>query len=375
MITRVRRLSGKSVRHGWLWAVSAILSLAFVLATVGSWASAWSDRNLLAGIGTTVTKPAEVDQMIARDVGPWTLYRIPTGVDIQSFEFSGTNNVTMSGLVWQKISKDLPAEVKRGVLFPEADQSPTAAPDYTFTLGHTELIGWRFRAKLRQRFEYNKYPLDRQDVWLRMRSADFVHPVQLVPDFATYPQWKLDNLSGLRPELVNGAWHPYYTAFSMKRIDYGIKGVPAIQGAEMYFNIGVSRGLVGPLVGRLIPVLLLAGLLFLTLYVTTMDLDRRVLSGFTAFAIIGFAVSTTLCVATYDNGVRNETGVAGLMYIEFWYFCLYFMTLLVVLNAACLVSNKFGRALTWRENLLPRLAFWPIFTGIMFLSAFAYLGI
>lgn len=379
MITKTRRLwvKRKREKRRWLWTGAIVFSALCVLGTIVSWEEAWSRHGAIEGIGTTVTTPAEVDKEVAeRFPKGSTVYRVPTGVLMQSFEFLSANNVAVSGLVWQRFNPGIPPEVKRGVVFPEADHDLPEQPDLTFKMGEFEFVGWRFRATVRQKFDYGAYPMDRLDVWLRMRSADLLRPVQLVPDFLSYPNWDSKKLTGLDPEFVQGAWNPNYTVYSMHHIDYGVKTYMAgEQSAELYFNVGVSRALVGPLVGRLVPVILLAVLLFLSLFLTTVDVDRRVLSGFTAFAIIGFAVSTVLVVAVNDNGVRSETGVSGIMYIEFWYFTLYLMTLLVVLNAAFLVSGRFKRLLTWQENLLPKLLFWPIFTSVMFLSALAFYGI
>lgn len=48
-----------------------------------------------------------------------------------------------------------------------------------------------------------------------------------------------------------------------------------------------------------------------------------------------------------------------MVYLEYFSHALYFMILLVAVNAMMLTANIRVRALTWGANLLPKLVYWP----------------
>ncbi|MBF6330747.1 hypothetical protein [Nocardia transvalensis] len=368
---RVRRLQ----RHLW-WLLSLLVSLLFAFGTLHSWLGASRHEVSDTVTGTPALDPQDVDKVVAEQWGsPDAVTRIPTGVLLLSMEFVNAYNVKMTGMVWQRFGPGFPADVTHGVMMPEADNPRALTPAFSFDDREYHIEVWAFSATFRQHMDYKNYPLDHQDVWIRMRPADLTRPAQLVPDFEAFPKWVPERLAGLDPGLVFGSWEPDYTAFSFDHREFGLKhNRAAYQAADLYFNVGINRSLVGPLIGRIVPVLLLALLMFLSLFVITTDPDRRNISGFTAFAIIGFAVSTVLVIAVNDNAARAETGSAGISYIEFWYFTLYAMTLLVAFNATMLITGGLRKLVAWRENMLPKLVFWPIFTGLMYVATLAFLG-
>ncbi|MBF6127445.1 hypothetical protein [Nocardia brasiliensis] len=360
-----------------LWLAATAVSLLLAAGTVYSWTHAASKHAPVAEIGTTVSTYAEAEAAVRPNL-PQDRHvpRLSTGVLLNSLQFVNAHNVKVVGHIWQHVPSDFPAEIEIGVQLLEAEDPHSPKKVFEYPLGDWRVVVWSFSTVIRQQFHYQDYPLDHQDIWLRMRPVDMIHPVQLVPSFESFPPWDPHALNGLDPGLVFGDWEPEYTVWSLNHQAYSMLTHPGLANTdELYFNVGVTRGLLGPLLGRIVPVLLLAVLMFLSLFVITTDPDRRPISGFTAFAIITFSVSTVLVVAVNDNAARTEVGSAGISYIEYWYFTLYVMTLLVALNATLLLHGTFGKALAWRDNLLPKVLFWPLFTAIMFAATVGYLGI
>jgi hypothetical protein len=70
----------------------------------------------------------------------------------------------------------------------------------------SQLIGWTFRATLRQQFIYNQYPFDRHYLWVRINPADLTHNVALTPDFASYTTMRPEALPGVQPTLILENW-------------------------------------------------------------------------------------------------------------------------------------------------------------------------
>ncbi|MEV6767985.1 hypothetical protein AB0N05_05055 [Nocardia sp. NPDC051030] len=364
-------LSGNRLGTTALWTGSAVLTVLFTLTTICWWMHAESEHSRAASApGEVVRDPGQVNRVLgAQDSGGPVDYRIPTGVLVRTAEFLNSNDVKIRGRVWQRFGPDLPADMGRGIRFPEASGSVDLGEMTLNRIGDDDIATWSFNVTVRQPFDYRNFPLDLQDIWLRMSSSDLKYSVVLVPDFEEYPPWQGGELYGLDPGIVLPGWRLTSTEFSIKHTNYALKSHRvSTDAAELYFNTGIARELEGPLIGRMIPVVLLALLMFLSLFVITTDPDRRNLSGFTAFAIIGFAVSTVLVVAVNDNATRAEIGSSQIAYIEFWYFALYVMTLLVALNATLLLTNGLRGIVHWRGNLLPKLLFWPLFTGVLCLS-------
>jgi len=125
---------------------------------------------------------------------------VPTGVFVQSVEFSSANNVTVTGYIWQRYPAGLgedPAGIKPapqqpglslnpGFILPEADSTNVSEVYRQVQSNGDEVIGWNFRSVLRQQFNYSRYPFDREDVWIRMWPRDFDKNIILTPDLVSY---------------------------------------------------------------------------------------------------------------------------------------------------------------------------------------------
>ncbi|ETX06383.1 MAG: hypothetical protein ETSY2_17450 [Candidatus Entotheonella gemina] len=119
--------------------------------------------------------------------------RVPTGVFVQSLKFLSANTVSLTGYVWQTDSQPGGTSDNSdtlGIVFPEAEEMEI---EPAFMEG--KVTGWYFRGKLRQPFNYAKYPFDREVVWLRLWPKAFHQRILLTPDLASYP-------------LINAAFQP-----------------------------------------------------------------------------------------------------------------------------------------------------------------------
>ncbi|MFG1998360.1 hypothetical protein ACGFNU_04345 [Spirillospora sp. NPDC048911] len=297
--------------------------------------------------------------------------KVPTGIFIQAVEFNGASNVKVSGYVWQRIPRDL--RVKPGVVFPEAGDSYAATEKlvYEHDEGDHKLMGWYFNTEFRQLFDYGSYPLDKQNVWLRMWGMDFQQRVVLTPDFAGYPPWKIRDMTALDSKMVYGEWNPDFTAYSYLNNPYSTNfGFTKPTGIsnntpELYFNLGLKRDPRGPLYGPLIRWLFIALIVFSAMFLITVDEERREIVGFTTFQVMSFAVGMLLVIVFDQNAIREATDAKGVVYLEYFSYALYLMILMVGLNAMLLTAKIRIRALTWGGNLLPKLVYWPGYLGLV----------
>ncbi|GAA2628986.1 hypothetical protein SMC26_29765 [Actinomadura fulvescens] len=354
--------------------VSAFATVLCLAAIAVAWSQVYERSALMEAKGTVVAGPRQAEDFLRshlprEDAGA---KRIPTGVFLQSVKFEGASDVAVSGYVWQRVPKG--AEDKAGVVFPEADDAYVTKDSevYRQVQGDHTLIGWYFDTQLRQRFDYGSYPLDKQNVWLRMWSADFSDQAILSPDYAAYPPWKNGAMTGVDEQMVYGEWNPDFTAFSYvtnhynSNFGYGTTATQAGDGTpELYFNLGLKRDPQGPLYGQLIRWLFIALIVFAALFLVTVDSERREVVGFTTFEVMSFAVGMLLVIVFDQVAVREAVEARGVVYLEYFSYALYGMILLVGLNAMLITTKTHIRVLTWGGNLLPKLLYWPCYLGMV----------
>src|SRR6478736_1014877 len=214
-------------------------------------AVAYSVCELGIGVGqrsadTVVTTPDEVTRYLAAHVpapvrGAEPPVFIPTGLYVQSVEFSGPYTVEVSGHIWQRYANDLPKDLTKGVFLPEAKEQPTFKEVYHKQLNTEELTGWTFHATLRAQFDFARYPLGRHQIKLRMWHPDYNRNVYLTPDVAAYGSIYPAAVPGVDPNLVLEDWDIQQAFFSNRthryNTDFGTSGSVANQlHPELYYH-------------------------------------------------------------------------------------------------------------------------------------------
>ena len=168
---------------------------------------------------------------------------------------------------------DLPQDLTKGVLLPEAKEQPTLTEVYRVRQGNDELIGWSFHTTLREQFDYRKYPLGRHQIWLRMWHPDYERNVYLTPDLGAYTSLVPAALPGVDTDLVLEDWDIQQSFFSYRTHRYnthfGIPGYEADQlHPELYYSIAVKRYLLSPLISRtIVPIVILINLFLVVLMI------------------------------------------------------------------------------------------------------------
>jgi hypothetical protein len=100
----------------WSFALAGAVILVWFIASSMVRSNHWA--------GTPVLNDTQVAQVLSEArksrLKDAPLLHIPTGVLIQSLEFLNTNNVQVTGYVWQKYGPTIPDDITRGVIFAEA---------------------------------------------------------------------------------------------------------------------------------------------------------------------------------------------------------------------------------------------------------------
>ncbi len=349
--------------------MSGIVSLVCLAATVLIWVCVSVDDQLHSIPGTAVSTSAQAEKALVQQGLAAGRTAIPTGVMIETMQYTSSNNVKLTGYIWQRLPKDhaedaeidLPNAVEGGV-GEEIYRDP--AP------GGKEVVGWKLNTTVREYFDYSNYPLDRQVVWLTMWPQHSAVNT-LVPDFAAYPPWQTHDGYGVYHDLVSGDWQQQFSTFSVghgtAHTNYGRPGLAVDNKIpQLTYSIGVTRAFLSPLLNRLVPLAVIAMLVFASLFVVTKDSDRRSLSGFSTWAVIGFCGSMMLVVSVQHSSLRSDTGSGGVVYAEYFYFILYLVIGLVALNAVEHTAERRIRLVDWRGNTAARLLYWPVTCLLLF---------
>ena len=133
----------------------------------------------------------------------------------------------------------------QGIVFSEGDQT-TLNKVYETHQNNETVVGWNFKTTLREQFDYTKYPLDRQIIWIRLWHVDFEKNVYLTPDIAGYTSLAPGTKPGLDPGLVLENWAFDTSDFSYRLNSYNANfGIADYNSTapqpELYFNIGIQR--------------------------------------------------------------------------------------------------------------------------------------
>jgi hypothetical protein len=362
-------------------ALSALVSIGAVLIIASMWAvkldSPWVARD-----GETQVRDIQGVEafMSGLDVQSSTddpAVFIRTGVMIQSIEFKGAYNVQVAGYLWQRYPSEA-ADFDKGVVFPEADTT-TMTKVYETEQNGELLIGWSFKTLLREQFDYSQYPLDRQQIWLRMWHVDFEQNVFLVPDFTGYVDLDPAAKPGLDPGVVLENWDLEVAYFSYLPTtygaDFGIEGYdPNEAQPELYFNVGVERNVLDPLIARAIAPVIILLQLFVIVMVIGRDNQRLEQFGVRPGAVLFTCAAFVFAVLVAQNALRDEVQWQGIVYLEFLHVISYFVILGVAANSVLLVAKP-DFALFHRGNTMIRLLYWPIITVTLLVISFGVLGV
>jgi hypothetical protein len=349
-----------------IWTVAALVALLF------TWRVIVHSHRWESAVGTSVTSPQELDTFVAAHPDSFAAYdyRVPTGIFLQSFEFLDTNNVQMSGFVWQTYGPEIPDQVMRGVVLPEAVEEAYKAEEvWRVELDDdSEQIGWYFSGKIRQNFDYGLYPFDRQNIWLRVWSPEPLEGVLPVPDFGAYRDLTPSSLPGIDTQFVYGGWDPLSSEFSFDLIDYNTDfglgyGVTGAPDPEFYFNLSVERDFLGPMLEHLVLEAAIAILLFFLLLLMAHDTDLQDRIGLTIFDLIVASGGLLFAVILDHNAIRGVVESQDLSYLEWFPLILDVFIVLVVLTAVLRVKHWRIPVIGYSGDLVPVPAYWPALIG------------
>jgi len=348
-----------------LWLLSTALSIILGAGIIAVWGcEATGD---LTNGGIKITDRTTLKRFLKEHGGKDPI-QIPTGIFIKSLEFRSGNDVLVTGYIWQKYSKDLPTDISRGFVLCEAID-PKIEKVYEINYPKETTVGWRFETVLRQYFDYKRYPMDKKDVRIRMEHTDFDKPTILVPDFDSYKMIYPGFLPGIEPSIVIPGLTLKRSFFSYVLQGYNTDfGIPDYEEIfpELYFTVIVKRKFLDSFVNFLLPAGVIACIIFSLLLISSYQEEKTKKSAYNSSFILGAAAGLFFSVLIAHSQLRNTIKTDYLIYLDYFYIILYPLILLLVLNSFMVADDKWNPFFRFRDNLLPKLLFWPIAIFFLF---------
>ena len=353
-----------------LWKLSTLFSILLCLGIIVIWNLDFEDTGHKNIVGTKVFDITSLMDYLRENTIGTPIY-IPTGVFIQSLEFTNANNVFLTGYIWQKYADNLPTEIDRGFTLPESIDA-TIEEAYQRKNKDGVTIGWFFEATLRQPFDYSKYPLDQKNVWIRLWHKNFDKNIILIPDFEAYNLVNPGSLPGIEKDIVLSGLNIRKSFFSYVPKSYNANfGIDHYQGLdnfpELYFTMIVDRNFIDPFISYLLPAIVVAGIIFSLFLIITAVKDRVEKFAYNCSFILGASAGLFFSIIIAHSQLRNSLQLNEIVYLEYFYIVLYVMILLLAVDSFLFSRGSKIKWLEFRDNLIPKVLYWPFVLIILFI--------
>jgi len=308
--------------------------------------------------------------------------KVKTGIFIQSLKFFNSNEVNLTGYIWQRYQDGLHDSIKPGpdevgfILPEQVDSGFEPREVYRQRTANDEVIGWYFEATLRQPFDYSTYPFDHKTVWLRMWHKQFSRNIVLVPDFEAYEATGLSDIFGIEDEIVLETWERQNTYFDYRLssydTDFGIPNYIGQQGfPELHYNFVVKRKFENAFIVYLLPLFLVATLLFAALLTVSANDELSSRMGFNTSGFIAGCSALFFVVMLAHIQLREQFAGSGIVYIEYFYILMYLLLVLATANTYLFsIQPKRGCDLIlYQDNIVVKVGYWPVvLTSLILIS-------
>ncbi|MEM6643820.1 MAG: cache domain-containing protein [Bacteroidota bacterium] len=300
------------------------------------------------------------------------IQQLPTGVFVKHIEFDGSHNIQISGVIWQKYSSEiLEDKIAPAIRFISTAPDAEAESITEIYRKYEEdflIVGWDFKVEVREKMHYGLYPLDRERISLRIDHPDLSKNIQLIPDLSSYDNVIATGLPGVDKDIILPEWKTEQSYFDFQPHDYNVNfGLMSAADRDYKYNLGfnviLKRKFLWPTMANIIPLATITILLFLALLSTIRGKSEKK-SGNTLFSGFGLlelcAAFLFVAILTHID-LRSNLVVNYIMYMDYFYFHVYFTIIICSLSAVLLNKVKHQKQMN-----AVRLLYWPLLLGSLF---------
>ena len=297
-------------------------------------------------------------------------HKVPTGVFIESYELTSFE-ASLIGKLWMKYPKDLYEVAPPAFYFPDvsAIESRGLVSEVLSEVKSEDhvLVTWKFRVTLEQDFSYQQFPFEQNDIQMAILYPDLSKNILLVPDLDSYDILNPSFKPGLNTAITVPSSETISSFFTFKVIDYKTtfgNSTPVNSYPALTFNMAVKRIYLSPFIANIIPILIIALILFIVLYVSSNNENSR--SGLTTMNVIQSSAGFVFILLLAHVNERNRIETPEIAYIELFYFSMYVLITLQSIALAMLFYGSKWRIFEYHDNLVLKLLFWPVLLSTWF---------
>ena len=297
-------------------------------------------------------------------------HKVPTGVFIESYELSSFE-ASLIGKLWMKYPKDLYESAPPAFYFPDVSARETRGLT-SEKLSEDEhedyvLVTWRFRVTVEQDFSYRQFPFEQNDIRLAVLYPDFGKNILLVPDLDSYAILNPSVKPGMNPNITVPSSETIASFFALRTMEFKstFGGDRLVKTHPMLsFNMVAKRIYLNPFIANMIPILIVALIMFVMLYVSSNQEDSR--SGLTTMNVIQSSAGFLFILLLAHVNERNRIETPEIAYIELFYFSMYLYITLQTLALATMFRGVDWKLFRYEDNLILKLLFWPTLLTIWY---------
>ena len=302
-------------------------------------------------------------------------HKVPTGVFIESYELSSFE-ASLIGKLWMKYPKDLYETAPPAFYFPDVSARETRGL-VSEKLSEDEyedyvLVTWRFRVTAEQDFSYRQFPFEQNDIRLDVLYPDFGKNILLVPDLDSYAILNPSVKPAMNPNITVPSSETIASFFALRTMEFKstFGGDRLVKTHPMLsFNMVVKRIYLNPFIANMIPILIVALIMFVMLYVSSNQEDSR--SGLTTMNVIQSSAGFLFILLLAHVNERNRIETPEIAYIELFYFSMYLYITLQTLALATMFRGVDWKLFRYEDNLILKLSFWPTLLSIWYVFTLA----
>lgn len=375
LIFSCARLRRKRTSKVQLWFDTAIYTIILFSGVISIWILEYgtvAPGNSIILANQAIIQKFERDNaqraLIAHNDAP--VY-VPVGLFIQSIEFLSASNVNVTGYVWHRYQEGQESDYEVGTVFPEAIETNISLA-YEKTVNGETLKGWYFETTLRENFNPDRFPLDRQSVWIRLWHEKIGDNIVLVPDLKAYNSLNTRSLPGIEKDFVLAGWSLLRSYFEVRENQYNTRlgiasSAPGGVVPELYFNVEIMRNFINPFLAHLFPLFVVVLMLYAIVITMSTDEEKKDFLGFNAAGVVASCSALFFVALISHVQLRNELAANSVVYLEYFYLITYVLILLITLNAVLLSLKVKFAFIQFHDNLLPKLIYWPAISGALFM--------
>ena len=186
-----------------------------------------------------------------------------------------------------------------------------------------------------------------------------------MPDLSAYNRLNSGDLPGVNEAVYMKGWDIVGAFFDYTEMpNESTLGIREAFDNDQQFDLGYSvvirRKFVGPFIQNLIPLLAIALLMF-TLIVTATD-DEKGLEriGFSGIGVLELGAAFFFVMILAHLDLRRSLGVEEIIYLDYFYFVMYFQILLYSANSILFTQTDRYPFIEYKQNMLPKVLYFPV---------------